>query len=194
VRSDELPLFPLQSVLFPGGHLRMRICEPRHTDIIRWCTREARPFGACLLLDGSDTGERAAPAAIGTAARIVDFFTSADGLLGIEADGTERFHVCRTRVRDNGLIVARVERLPAATGVVQPQHALLVVLLENLLDRFGGPHANAARPLFDDAAWVGFRLAELLPFANGERQALLQCGDAHDRLDRIVHALPDLRA
>ena len=78
--------------------------------------------------------------------------------------------------------------------VVPPEHALLVVLLENLLDRFGGPHANAARPLFDDAAWVGFRLAELLPFANGDRQALLQCGDAHDRLDRIVHALPDLRA
>ena len=81
MRSDELPLFPLQSVLFPGGHLRMRICEPRHTDIIRWCTREARPFGACLLLDAGEYGERAAPAAIGTTARNVDLLTSPDGQL-----------------------------------------------------------------------------------------------------------------
>lgn len=193
MRDDELPLFPLHSVLFPGGDLRLRVVEPRHSDIIRWCAREARPFGACLLLDDA-AGAAAVPAAIGTEARIADFYTGTDGLLGIRAAGGARFHVRRAKVRDNGVIIAEVDRLPQAAGdCVQPEHALLVVLLDHLLDHFGGNHAQAPRQCFDQAEWVGFRLAELLPFADAERQRLLQVDDPHERLDRIVHRLPELR-
>lgn len=190
---DELPLIPQPSVLFPGGELRLRICEPRHSDVIRWCAREARPFGACLVMGGD--GEPAVPAAIGTLAHIVDFYSLPDGLLGIRAEGAGRFHVRRTRVRDNGLIVADVDPLEEPDGhVVRPEHALLVMLLDHLLEQFGGPHAKAPRACFDEAGWVGFRLAELLPLTDDDRQELLQYDDPHRRLDRIVRRLPELRA
>ena len=190
MREDELLLFPLHSVLFPGGALRLRIFEPRYTELVRCCTREQRPFGVCLILDGSEAGSPATPAAFGTTARIDDFYTLPDGLLGISASGERRFHVRRTRVRDNGLIVAEVEALEAPpTEPVRPEHGLLVTLLDHLLEQLGGPHAQAPRPCFDQADWVGFRLAELLPLRPDERQGLLQCADPHERLDRIVRSL-----
>jgi uncharacterized protein len=195
MRDDELPLFPLSSVLFPGGELRLRIFEPRYTELVRWCTREQRPFGVCLILDGNEAGAPATPAAFGTSARIADFYTLPDGLLGISASGEQRFHVRRTKVRDNGLIVAEIDRVAAApTEAVRPEHGLLVVLLDHLLEQIGGPHAQAARPLFDQAEWVGFRLAELLPIEPAERQRLLQCEDQHARLDLILRCLPDLQS
>lgn len=194
MREDELPLFPLHSVLFPGGELRLRIVEPRHSDLIRWCAREARPFGACLLLEGEPAGTPASPAAVGTSARIADFYTLPDGMLGIAASGEQPFRVRRTKVRDNGLIVAEIDALPAAPSQpVRPEHGLLVVLLDRLLEQAGGPHANAPLPCFDQADWVGWRLAELLPLSAPDRQRLLQCTDQHERLDRIVRQLPELQ-
>ena len=80
---SDLPLFPLNAVLFPGGELALRIFEPRYLDLVRECTRQERPFGVCLILDGAEAGAPAMPAAVGTLARIVDFEARTDGLLGI---------------------------------------------------------------------------------------------------------------
>lgn len=190
----ELPLFPLRTVLFPGGELRLRVFEPRYLDMVKQCTRAGSGFGVCLILDGEEVGRPAVPAAFGTRARIVDFYAEADGLLGLQVRGECRFHVLRTRVRDNGLIVAETELLaPPAAQPVEPEHGLLATLLERLIDRFGGPHAKAERGAFDDAAWVGYRLAEMLPFTDRERQELLQCDDDHARLTRIVQRLPQFQ-
>lgn len=187
--STELPLFPLRTVLFPGGKLRLRVFEPRYLDMVKQCTRSG--FGVCLILDGTEAGTPATPAAFGTRARIVDFYSQPDGLLGLLVSGESRFHVRRTRIRDNGLIVADVEPLdePPAQPVA-PEHGLLSMLLERLIDRFGGAHAQAARSCYDDASWVGYRLAEMLPFTDPQRQELLQCDDGHARLERIVQRLP----
>lgn len=189
-----MPLFPLRTVLFPGGDLRLRIFEPRYLDMVRQSARNDSGFGVCLILDGEEAGRPAVPAAFGTRARIVDFYSEPDGLLGLQVRGECRFHVLRSRVRDNGLIVGDVETLdePPAQPV-EPEHGLLAQLLERLVDRFGGPHARAERACFDDATWVGYRLAEMLPFSARERQALLQCADSHLRLCRIVQQLPQLQ-
>lgn len=193
--ASELPLFPLRTVLFPGGELRLRVFEPRYLDMVKHCSRSGSGFGVCLILDGDEVGRPATPAAFGTLARIVDFHTDDDGLLALQVRGECRFHVLQTRVRDNGLIVAQIEALPEpAAHQVEPEHGLLATLLERLIDRLGGPHAKAERGCFDDAAWVGYRLAEILPFSNAERQELLQCGDYHARLDRIVQRLPQFQA
>ena len=69
----ELPLFPLGSVLFPGGQLSLRIFEPRYLDLVKRCGRSGEGFGVCLILDGREVGEPATPAAHGTEAVIVDF-------------------------------------------------------------------------------------------------------------------------
>ena len=190
----ELPLFPLRTVLFPEGELRLRIFEPRYLDMVKHCSRSGSGFGVCLILDGEEAGRPATPAAFGTLARIVDFNTGDDGLLGLLVRGESRFLVLRTRVRDNGLIVADVDVQPEPAPVrVEPEHGLLATLLERLVDRFGGPHAKAERRRFDDAAWVGYRLAEMLPFTDRERQELLQCESGHQRLCRIVQRLPQFQ-
>jgi uncharacterized protein len=194
VSSTELPLFPLRTVLFPGGQLRLRVFEPRYLDMVKQCTRSETGFGVCLILDGQEAGAPATPAAFGTRARIVDFYSQPDGLLGLLVAGESRFHVRRTRVRDNGLIVANVETLEESPPQpIAPEHGLLSMLLERLLERFGGVHAQAARSCLDDAAWVGYRLAEMLPFTDPERQELLQCDDGYARLDRIVQRLPQFQ-
>lgn len=187
----ELPLFPLRTVLFPGGELRLRVFEPRYLDMVRHCARNGSAFGICLILDGEEAGAPALPAAFGTCAVIEDFYSEPDGLLGLLVRGRQRFHARRTRVRDNGLVVAEVDYLDEpAPQPVPAEHGLLASLLERLIEHFGGPHANAERRRFDEAAWVGYRLAEMLPFSDQERQQLLQCTDDRERLDLVVQRLP----
>ena len=186
-----LPLFPLKSVLFPGGKLELRIFERRYLDMVAECSRTASGFGVCLILQGREVGEAAVPAAIGTLAQIVDFYTNRDGLLGICVSGGRRFHVERSRVRDNGLAHGEVTLWPDEPSVTMPpEFLLLATILERLLEKAGGPHGKAPRERFDDAAWVGYRLAEALPFDNRERQHLLQLGDPLDRLGQLMHYLP----
>jgi len=195
VNADELPLFPLHAVLFPGGDLRLRIFEPRYLDMLRECGRRGSGFGVCLIMQGREAGTPAVPAAWGTRARIADFYSLADGLLGIQAEGESRFHVEQTRVRDNGLVVGVVRDVAEAAGPpVAPEHGLLVTLLESLMEQAGGRHASAERALFDDSAWVAWRLAELLPIDNLVRQELLQLHDAHARLERILLAVAELQS
>ena len=189
--SADIPLFPLSSVLFPGGVLQLRIFEPRYLDLVRDCARAGSGFGVCLILEGTEVGEPAIPAAFGTLARITDFHTLSGGLLGIEAHGGERFHVESTRVRGNGLVHGTVRFLPADPSMPVPvECALLATILERLLERIGGERANVDRALYDDAGWVGFRLAETLPLAGAERQELLQMLDPLERLHRLMHHIP----
>lgn len=191
MQTTDIPLFPLSAVLFPRGALSLRIFEPRYIDLIRECSRDSSGFGVCLILDGREAGAAVVPAAIGTLARITDFDTLPDGLLGISAEGGERFQVVQTRVRDNGLIRADVRFWPDEPIVpVPPEHGLLVTILERLFEQIGGPFAKADRACLDDATWVGFRLAEVLPLEPTEKQHLLQMTDPLQRLTQLAHYLP----
>ena len=188
MESVDIPLFPLNTVLFPGGPLSLRIFEPRYLDLVRDCTRNGSGFGVCLILQGREAGEPAVPAAVGTFARIVDFYTLSDGLLGIRAEGGERFRVERSRVRDNGLAHGQVQFWSGEPSVaIPPEYALLVTILERLLEKMKTPFERAS---LDDASWVGFRLGEVLPLEDRERQHLLQLTDPLARLGQIMHYLP----
>jgi len=185
--TAPLGLFPLQTVLVPGASLGLRIFEPRYLDLVRECSRAGGGFGVCLLLDGDADGAPAAPAAFGTEAVIEDFGTGDDGLLTLRVRGMRRFHATRVRVRDNGLQVADVEWCAdEATESIRPEHALLATVLEHVIGKVGGEYAKAPRASFEDAAWVGWRLAELLPIELLQRQAVLQMDDPHARLDRLL--------
>lgn len=189
--ATQLPIFPLHAVLFPGGHLSLRIFEQRYLDLVRDCSRNGCGFGVCLILEGREAGEPALPAAIGTVATITDFYTLPDGLLGISSAGGERFQVAATRVRDNGLVHGDVHLWPDEPVIEVPaEHGLLATILERLLERVGGHHARVERARLDDASWVGFRLAELLPLEQSEKQHLLQMTDPLRRLAQLQHYLP----
>lgn len=187
----EMPLFPLASVLFPGGQLQLRIFEPRYLDLVRECTRYGTGFGVCLILEGREVGEPAVPAAIGTIARISDFHRDDDGLLGIVAEGGSRFRVARSRVRSDGLLRGDVEVWPDEPEQPVPvEFALLQTILERLIETMAPHWRDAPRSAYDDASWLGFRLAELLPLDPGEQQRMLELSDPVQRLAELRDILP----
>lgn len=187
----SLSIFPLHTVLLPGAALGLRVFEPRYLDLVRECGRNGVGFGVCLILEGEEVGAPATSAAFGTEAVIEDFGSDEGGLLTLQVRGARRFRVQQVRVRDNGRQVANVSWCGAdPVQHVSPEHGLLTVLLQSLLDRYGGEHALAPSALLDDAGWVSWRLAELLPLENSQRLALLQLDDPHQRLDRLLSLLP----
>jgi Lon protease-like protein len=189
--TETLPLFPLQTVLVPGAPLGLRVFETRYLDLVRDCGRSGTGFGICLIVDGLEAGVPAVPATVGTEARIEDFGTTAEGLLTINVRGVRRFRVQQSSVRGNGLIVAEVEWCePDPDDELRPEHALLGTILQQAIEQVGGEFAKAPPSRFDDAAWVGWRLAELLPLSNPQRQMLLQEDDPHARLDRLLALMP----
>jgi Lon protease-like protein len=189
--AATLALFPLHTVLVPGAALDLRIFERRYLDMVRDCGRSGSGFGVCLLLDGSEAGAPATPAAYGCEALIEDFGTTTEGLLSLRVRGRRRYQVAHIRVRDNGLLLGDVDWLDdvATSPRLRPEHALLAELLRRILAQVGGEHANAAPAHFEDAAWVGWRLAELLPLTLPQRQALLQLHDPHARLQRMLDGI-----
>jgi Lon protease-like protein len=187
----ELPLFPLATVLFPGAPMSLRIFEPRYLDMVRDCTRAGTGFGVCLILEGYEVGEAASPAAVGTVATITDFHSTEEGLLGIVAQGGERFRVEHTRVCADGLLRGFVQPWSPEPGVEVPaEFGLLQTILERLVETLGPHWGSAPRSSYDDASWLGFRLAELLPLANPERQRLLELTDPLERLAELRDILP----
>ena len=187
----DMPLFPLASVLFPGGQLQLRIFEPRYLDLVRECARYGTGFGVCLILEGHEVGAPATPAAIGTIARIKDFDRGEDGLLAIVAEGGPRFRVARSRVRSDGLLRGEVEVWPDEPEMQAPvEFALLQSILERLIETMAPHWRHAPRSAYDDASWLGFRLAELLPLDPAEQQRMLELSDPVQRLAELRDILP----
>src|SRR5512139_2924175 len=95
----RIPLFPLHTVLFPGGPLALRIFEPRYLDMISRVMKEERRFGICLIQEGEEVGDAAQPHTIGTLGRISYFNRRSDGLLGITVQGEQRFRILKTEIQ-----------------------------------------------------------------------------------------------
>lgn len=188
---SSLPLFPLHAVLLPHASVGLRVFERRYLDLVRETGRSGSGFGVCLILQGEETGAPAVPAAFGAEARIEDFDVGADGVLQLQLRGARRFHVERTRVRDNGLVVGDVRWCePDPDDELRPQHALLATVLEQIVEQAGAAFAPATPSLYDNAAWVGWRLAQLLPLTEAQRLQLLQQDDPHQRLQQLLGWMP----
>lgn len=188
----QIPLFPLNTVLFPGGLLPLRIFESHYVDMVGRCTRGDESFGVVLVERGSDTDRQVATAPIGTSARIVDFQTLEDGLLGILCHGERRFRILSRSQRPDGLNCAEVEWLEEADRVGVPERLQpLVPLLRDALGQLKtiGRFMEAD---YADASWVGYRIAELLPLEQSLLQRLLESADPVARLELLAPLL-DLR-
>ena len=189
--TASLPLFPLHTVLLPGAALGLRLFERRYLDMRRECSRAGTAFGVCMILHGEETGAPAVPAAYGVEARIEDFDVGADGVLVLRLRGQRRFHVDRTRVRDNGLIIAEVTWCAAdSDDELQPEHALMATVLEHIIEQAGAAFAPVSPAQMEQASWVGWRLAELLPLEDAQRLQLLQHDDPHQRLQALLDWMP----
>ena len=189
--NSVIPLFPLHTVLFPGGPLPLRIFETRYTDMVRRCMRTGEPFGVVLIQDGDESGEVATTATVGSTARIADFNTLHDGLLGIACVGERKFRVQRVWRAGDGLNMGEVEWLLAEPAIALPgDYARLAAAVRRALDELDEQYQHVEKK-FEDAAWVSARLAELLPIELNDKQALLEMSDPLARLDALMTMVPE---
>ena len=189
----SLPLFPLHTVLFPGGLLPLKVFEQRYIEMTKACLRDGRPFGVCLITQGDEVaradGKVPEIATVGTLARITNFDMPQIGILHLATEGGTRFEVRRHAVDASGLIVGDV-----TTIADEPRHPIadtyapLAKILELIAGRLG-PQNFPSSTRYEDASWVGHRLAELLPLPLSIKQSMLEVSDANVRLAALKQFL-----
>jgi Lon protease-like protein len=189
----DVPIFPLSTVLFPGGVLPLRIFEARYMDMVRDCMRTDSPFGVCLMTHGAEVGEPAEHESIGCLAHIRGWDMEQVGLLQLRTVGGARFRIIDRRVGRNGLIRASVEQLPEDPRLPVPESmsacmALVQRIVEDLRQREPDPDRRMiAEPCdFESAAWVANRLCEFLPIADPAKHKLMALDEPLSRLS-LVH-------
>jgi len=184
--EQEVALFPLHAVLFPGGLLPLRVFEQRYVEMTKSCLREERPFGVCLIREGSEVGAPALAEQIGCLARIAQWDMQQLGLLQITARGEQRFRVLERTLQPGGLARARIELLAADRDAPVPDRfSACSRLLEQVIEQYG---ARQIEPpfRFESSSWVSARLTEILPVPLGAKQKLMELEDALQRLE-ILH-------
>ena len=186
---NTIPLFPLNTVLFPQGILQLRIFEPRYLDLVSESLRAGSVFGICLIIRGSEVGAPAECHDIGTLAHILDWGSSDNGLLSVTIQGSRRFRILEKRIRKNLLMEGDVELIDENEDEELPvEYQLISDLLRQIGDRFKLPHLGEHEKYLD-AGWVGCRLAEVLPFELSDKQSLLETDDPVQRLQQIQQML-----
>ncbi|MBN9408556.1 MAG: LON peptidase substrate-binding domain-containing protein [Burkholderiales bacterium] len=189
----SLPLFPLGSVLFPGGILPLRIFEVRYLDMIGKCHKAGAPFGVVCLTHGHEVQRAGAPSeafhAVGTLARIQQLEQPQPGLMLIRCTGLQRFHVARSERLPHGLWLAEVQSMPddAAVAVppdLQPAADALARVLESLRTREVDLPIDEPYRL-DDCGWVANRWCELLPVPLELKQRLMALDNPLMRLELV---------
>jgi len=193
MQTFELPIFPLNTVLFPGGVLPLKIFEQRYMTMAKECLNQQTHFGVCLIAEGAEVGAPATPHLVGTSALITEWDMPQLGVLEVTTRGGQRFRVLKSEVDRQGLLRAKAAWIQPEAGKEVPEHlhGLLPLLRAIVMDmgtvRIPEPHA------FDDATWVGYRYAEVLPIPFGARQKLLELDDPVSRLEIIFEFLSQRR-
>ena len=187
--GERIPIFPLNTVLFPGGTLPLRIFEQRYLEMTKACLRDGTGFGVCLISEGREVGRPAMPSEVGCLARIEQWDMPQLGIFHLLARGTRRFRLLSTTAAADGLLSGEVALLePEPAAPVAERHAPCAALVRELVARFG--EAQFPPPHhYDDASWLSCRLAEVLPIDHLEKQRMLVSNDATARLDRLLHLL-----
>lgn len=186
---ETVPIFPLNTVLFPGALLPLKIFEVRYVDMAKECLKTGAPFGVCLIREGEEVGTPAVPEPVGCLARLGECDVEDLGVLKVSVAGTERFRIASSEVSRQGLIVGEIEQIAAeaatrdAPGMIDCADFLRKVIAGIGAGRFAEPFE------FDDASWVSFRLAEILPLRNDVKQKLLELTDAQLRMGILYRFL-----
>jgi Lon protease-like protein len=185
----RVPLFPLRTVLFPGGLLPLKVFEQRYVEMTKTCLKDGRPFGVCLIKRGDEVAAAGSTtpefASVGTLAQIVDWDVPQLGILHLSTTGTTRFQVRQHAVTPAGLVVGEIAPIaPEPSFPLPEEYTPLAKLLELIAARIG-PDNFPAEQRYDDASWVGYRLAELLPLPLSIKQSMLEINDPGVRLQAL---------
>jgi len=196
---QEIPLFPLNLVVFPGGRLDLQIFERRYIDLVRDCMRTETGFGICLLKEGTETIEEGCTQTIhaaGTYAHIIDWDQLPNGLLGITVEGSVKFVIKDCWQAESGLLMANVmfSQNDSVSNQAIPIDDDFVALSDLLQSLESHPLVEQKRLIINyDNLWdLGWRLAELIPIENAKKQYLLELDDPWERIENIERLVSDL--
>lgn len=189
--SFDLPLFPLQTVLFPGGLLSLKVFEARYLDLVGSCLREGKPFGVVALKQGNEVRKANDPTAFettGTMAELLDVDSAQAGILQVRCRGTQRFDVAQSQQQPDGLWIAKAQTLPDDEVVAPAETSLDTV--RGLANAIATLKAQGSEPFlqpyrFDHAGWVANRWCEILPISLAAKQKLMELPDAQVRLQLV---------
>lgn len=181
----SIPIFPLNTILYPGSLLPLKIFEQRYLDMTKACVRDSFPFGVCRIREGQEVGVPAVPEQIGCTAVIAEWEMPHLGVFHLQTRGQLPFRILRQSMQPDGLIRADVELLAETAGDVNPESlALCRRVLEQIVAKVGSEYFFP--PLdYDDARWTSYRLAEVLPLDTQIKQGLLELRDDGERLKRL---------
>ena len=184
--ENPLPLFPLNTVLFPGAVLSLRIFEPRYLSMIGQCMRQGKPFGVVLITDGNEAGHAAQFHSIGTTATIQNFDQLEDGKLGITCQGEDRFRVIDHQIQSDQLVICEAEgyAIDDQSSVRLNTEQMRSVLKRLTEQEELSSWISAMEARWEDDEWLSYRLAELFSTSMHNRQALLEMSVA-DRLSDV---------
>jgi len=159
--------------------------------MVRECSARGSCFGICLIANSENENRPATHLRVGTTAEICDFSTLDDGLLGITVRGRQKFIIQSTRMRDNGLLMAEVKLLNKTDVIDVPdEYSVLSMITGRFMELMTDRYPDFQPQQLQDASWVGYRLSELLPLENEEKQILLQISDPLERLRVLTDLLP----
>ncbi|MCM5678693.1 LON peptidase substrate-binding domain-containing protein [Schlegelella sp. S2-27] len=186
-----LPLFPLQSVLFPEGLLSLKVFEARYLDLIGNCLRESKPFGVVALLRGAEVkrdGEPVEFESVGCVAELLEVDSAQPGILQVRCRGGQRFSVIDSQQASNGLWTAQVEYIEPDPQQLPTEDLLgsakgLANAIQVMKRRNQAPFLEPYR--FEDAGWIANRWCEILPIPLAARQKLMELPDALVRLQLV---------
>ncbi|MEK9648462.1 MAG: LON peptidase substrate-binding domain-containing protein [Gammaproteobacteria bacterium] len=189
---ETIPLFPLNSILFPKGRISLQIFESRYVDMIRQCLRDQSGFGVVLIETGSEVAnpkQKLDIHRIGTYSSVVDWNQLPNGLLGITVEGQTTFKIVESWREDNDLCKAEVvfrdfDSVNSDPVDVGEQFQEYVDLLQGL-SRHPAIEELKLNISFENLREIVWRLSELLPISNRDKQALLELSDPFDRLEQI---------
>ena len=188
---EDLPIFPLRTILFPDSKLPLRIFEPRYIDMVSRSMRENSEFGIILSRESTDP-KMFETYDTGTLARIIDWDQGGDGLLGITTLGTQKFRLKELNKQEDGLNIGSIERIEKE-GDYKPlkEFTHLVELLQAILDDVNIYNDNEKR--FDSASWISYRFAEILPLRLEDKQKCLEIDDPIIRLNFLEPLIKMIR-
>jgi len=185
----KLPLFPLNTVIFPGGRLPLRVFEQRYLKMVKQAIADNSPIGLCAIREGAETGATAVPYSVGTCVLVTDWDMPETGILHIDTHAQERFVVRGTHTEPNGLLIGTLEHVGIEAAVAIPDDLELAVeILRYLIAEYGDARFPEPHEL-GNAAWVGFRLSEVLPLTLSIKQNLLEMNDSVMRLRILTEFL-----
>jgi len=190
---EQLPLFPLQTVLFPYAHIQLHVFEDRYLEMVRECVEFERPFGIVLIRAGQEIGGPADPYMVGTTVRVTNVIELESGAMDIRVKGEHRFRIRRLDESKSYLtgLVEPVEEVetpdsPRTDALVMRCREDFQAWIRQMITKQG---FNVQIKFPDDVTALSFAIANLLPIENLEKQRLLELTDTLERISGLIALL-----